>query len=248
MPTPRSHSGCPGSTSRVRRGKHAQARLRRLQLLCSGRGCRLLLACRNGGGRHGCRRAARYQLASAHSLPCPAPLLTSLCRRAAAGGAGGLPGSDPAGEASPAQPGLRVPLCSLSFTPLCSPAAAAASLPLPWPLIPGSSRSRGTHQPALQDACCARSSSAANGLGHRAHGIFLCPQVPPMYSAIRVGGKRLYEVARAGGEVERAPRTVTGGPPPRQGRPNWAARGRAMLSCAGLAFLEKMAAAAADNA
>ena len=35
-------------------------------------------------------------------------------------------------------------------------------------------------------------------------------QVPPMYSAIRVGGKRLYEVARKGGEVERQARTVTG--------------------------------------
>ncbi len=34
-------------------------------------------------------------------------------------------------------------------------------------------------------------------------------QVPPMYSAIKVGGKRLYELARAGEEVERAPREVT---------------------------------------
>ncbi|GAB4819158.1 hypothetical protein N2152v2_006204 [Parachlorella kessleri] len=34
-------------------------------------------------------------------------------------------------------------------------------------------------------------------------------QVPPMFSAIRLGGKRLYEVARMGGEVERQPRTVT---------------------------------------
>jgi tRNA pseudouridine55 synthase len=33
-------------------------------------------------------------------------------------------------------------------------------------------------------------------------------QVPPMYSAVRVGGRRLHEVARAGAEVERAPRTV----------------------------------------
>ena len=33
-------------------------------------------------------------------------------------------------------------------------------------------------------------------------------QVPPMHSAVRVGGKRLYELARAGEEVERAPRTV----------------------------------------
>jgi tRNA pseudouridine55 synthase len=33
-------------------------------------------------------------------------------------------------------------------------------------------------------------------------------QVPPMYSAVRVGGRRLHEVARAGEEVERAPRRV----------------------------------------
>ncbi|MGA9525074.1 MAG: tRNA pseudouridine(55) synthase TruB [Myxococcaceae bacterium] len=34
-------------------------------------------------------------------------------------------------------------------------------------------------------------------------------QLPPMYSAVKVGGKRLYELARAGEEVERKPRTVT---------------------------------------
>jgi len=34
-------------------------------------------------------------------------------------------------------------------------------------------------------------------------------QVPPMYSAVRVGGRRLHEAARAGLEVERAPRPVT---------------------------------------
>ncbi|WP_223636221.1 tRNA pseudouridine(55) synthase TruB [Corallococcus sp. EGB] len=34
-------------------------------------------------------------------------------------------------------------------------------------------------------------------------------QVPPMYSAVKVAGKRLYELARAGAEVERASRTVT---------------------------------------
>ena len=33
-------------------------------------------------------------------------------------------------------------------------------------------------------------------------------QVPPMYSAVRVGGRRLHEAARAGQEVERAPRRV----------------------------------------
>lgn len=34
-------------------------------------------------------------------------------------------------------------------------------------------------------------------------------QVPPMVSAVKVGGKRLHELARAGVEVERAPRRVT---------------------------------------
>ncbi len=34
-------------------------------------------------------------------------------------------------------------------------------------------------------------------------------QVPPMYSAIKQGGRKLYEIARAGGEVERAARPVT---------------------------------------
>jgi tRNA pseudouridine55 synthase len=34
-------------------------------------------------------------------------------------------------------------------------------------------------------------------------------QVPPMVSAVRVGGRRLYEAARRGEEVERAPRPVT---------------------------------------
>lgn len=34
-------------------------------------------------------------------------------------------------------------------------------------------------------------------------------QIPPMVSAVRVGGKRLHELARAGQEVERQPRHVT---------------------------------------
>lgn len=34
-------------------------------------------------------------------------------------------------------------------------------------------------------------------------------QIPPMYSAIRVDGKRLYELAREGKEIERAARPVT---------------------------------------
>lgn len=34
-------------------------------------------------------------------------------------------------------------------------------------------------------------------------------QIPPMYSAIKVNGKKLYEIARKGGEVERKPRQIT---------------------------------------
>jgi tRNA pseudouridine55 synthase len=34
-------------------------------------------------------------------------------------------------------------------------------------------------------------------------------QTPPMYSAIKVKGKRLYDIARSGGEVERKPRRIT---------------------------------------
>lgn len=33
-------------------------------------------------------------------------------------------------------------------------------------------------------------------------------QIPPMYSAVRIDGQRLYDLARQGREVERAPRTV----------------------------------------
>ena len=40
---------------------------------------------------------------------------------------------------------------------------------------------------------------------------FLGPQeqVPPMYSAVKIGGKKLYELARAGKTVERKPRAIT---------------------------------------
>ena len=34
-------------------------------------------------------------------------------------------------------------------------------------------------------------------------------QIPPMYSAIKRGGQKLYEIARRGGEVEREPRRIT---------------------------------------
>ncbi|NIR41692.1 MAG: tRNA pseudouridine(55) synthase TruB, partial [Actinobacteria bacterium] len=34
-------------------------------------------------------------------------------------------------------------------------------------------------------------------------------QIPPMVSAVKVGGRRLHELAREGKEVERQPRAVT---------------------------------------
>ena len=34
-------------------------------------------------------------------------------------------------------------------------------------------------------------------------------QIPPMYSAIKIGGQKLYDLARKGKEVERKPRNVT---------------------------------------
>ena len=34
-------------------------------------------------------------------------------------------------------------------------------------------------------------------------------QIPPMYSAIKQNGQRLYDIARKGGEVERKPRSIT---------------------------------------
>lgn len=34
-------------------------------------------------------------------------------------------------------------------------------------------------------------------------------QIPPMYSAVKVGGKKLYDLARKGVEIERKPRSIT---------------------------------------
>ena len=34
-------------------------------------------------------------------------------------------------------------------------------------------------------------------------------QIPPMYSAIKIRGQKLYQIARRGGEVEREPRSIT---------------------------------------
>ena len=37
----------------------------------------------------------------------------------------------------------------------------------------------------------------------------ICDQIPPMYSAVKIGGKKLYELARQGRQVERPARRVT---------------------------------------
>jgi len=58
-----------------------------------------------------------------------------------------------------------------------------------------------THDMADPDPVALR--RAAAGLTGALH------QVPPMVSAIKVGGRRLHELAREGKEVERAPRPVT---------------------------------------
>ena len=57
-----------------------------------------------------------------------------------------------------------------------------------------------------RDAASATEADVRAALTH-----FLGPQkqVPPMYSAIKIGGKKLYELARRGEEVERKPRPVT---------------------------------------
>ena len=50
--------------------------------------------------------------------------------------------------------------------------------------------------------------SAADVVGAAAQFVGRIKQVPPMVSAVKVGGKRLHELARQGIEVERAPREV----------------------------------------
>ncbi|MEA2584500.1 MAG: tRNA pseudouridine55 synthase [Thermomicrobiales bacterium] len=57
--------------------------------------------------------------------------------------------------------------------------------------------------------------ASVDGLGSAEIEVALVPfageieQVPPMHSALKVGGRRLYELARAGVEVERLPRQIT---------------------------------------
>jgi tRNA pseudouridine55 synthase len=60
-----------------------------------------------------------------------------------------------------------------------------------------------TERVAMDDLDAARVAAAL--------GAFRGPieQIPPMVSAVQVGGRRLHELARAGEEVERAPRRVT---------------------------------------
>lgn len=71
-------------------------------------------------------------------------------------------------------------------------------------------------------------------------------QVPPMFSAVRVGGRRLHEAARAGEEVDRAPRRVTvhaivldGLEPP---GPDGLVRGRLSIRCGKGTYVRTLAA------
>jgi tRNA pseudouridine55 synthase len=71
-------------------------------------------------------------------------------------------------------------------------------------------------------------------------------QVPPMYSAVRVGGRRLHEAARAGETVERAPRRVVvhsldlvGFDPPMEGL----ARARIAVRCGKGTYVRTIASA-----
>jgi tRNA pseudouridine55 synthase len=70
-------------------------------------------------------------------------------------------------------------------------------------------------------------------------------QVPPMYSAVRVGGRRLHEAARAGESVDRAPRRVrvhgidlAGFEEPRDGL----ARARLLVRCGKGTYVRTLAA------
>ena len=58
---------------------------------------------------------------------------------------------------------------------------------------------------AVRDASALDAAAVEAGLGG-----FLGPrqQIPPMHAAIKVGGQRLYEIARRGETIERAPRPV----------------------------------------
>jgi len=57
-----------------------------------------------------------------------------------------------------------------------------------------------------QDSTPVSREALESALGKFRGGIY---QTPPMYSAVSVGGKRLYELARKGIEVERKPRPIT---------------------------------------
>lgn len=66
--------------------------------------------------------------------------------------------------------------------------------------ITGTALERAAVPPTLDEGTIAR--VLPQFLGHRR-------QLPPMYSAVKVGGQPLYKAARAGREVARAPRPVT---------------------------------------
>ena len=79
--------------------------------------------------------------------------------------------------------------------------------------LPGAGRVRRRHRHARRVGCGARArGDALHARAARARGArrssATSKQVPPMVSAIKVGGRKLYELARAGEEIERAPRPV----------------------------------------
>lgn len=59
---------------------------------------------------------------------------------------------------------------------------------------------------AIRDASGLTEAAVAGALGGFRGDL---AQVPPMHSAIKVGGRKLYDLARKGEEIERAPRPVT---------------------------------------
>lgn len=73
----------------------------------------------------------------------------------------------------------------------------------------------GAETPSYDAATPVSAASAIDGLtpeivrAHAARFVGNILQVPPMYSALKIGGRRLYDLARKGVEVERPPRAVT---------------------------------------
>lgn len=79
--------------------------------------------------------------------------------------------------------------------------------------VPGAEpqpRKKGAENPVVREISLAAGISPARDYIERALAGFLgeSMQMPPMYSAVKIGGKKLYELAREGLTVEREPRPV----------------------------------------